>query len=604
MPQHEIETTIAETVKPEYVPIKVTAGILIHIGAGIYNSVAGAIKELVSNSFDADATQVLITTDYPRFQEIKVVDDGLGMTDDRFREAMRSIGTSLKGTVEPRRSSTKFKRPVIGHLGIGLMALSQVCAKAEIESQAEGSTSKFLAILDFSQFQKRESEQKEAATFNIYEKDPERSAQRAVELKNIMRDRSTDRATKAMLRKLRKEAERQEKEHWGYCILYPDLPAIPGQQGTVITLRGIKEGIQKLLIDDGRPLNTIPKPYLNKGFAWEEYRDAVNALPWEEICERLRTGAGRFTYQSLPMYHQFLWELSVMTPVQYLPTGPVEIKRSILEEDRGKIKKFDFSLRVDNRPLYKPILLPSGALAKDANQLQERYDYYIETIDFDRTVDEDRLKYHGYIFWQRKQVAPTAIRGIEIYIRNVGIGLYDYTLMNYGIRNPAHRAGQVSGEIYVDAGLERALNVDRNSFRETDAHYLAMQEHLWKLLGSGARKDGIFGMSVDSYYIRKERDEEEGQGGHVSQLRKHIDSISNGRVSLSFSERKEAEPYIVEGNRIIVYNQSPRWPRSTAQRHLAQTILLTIRAEIMKGATPQQILKAAEKILLKESKRR
>ena len=55
----------------EQIPLKVTSGVLLHIGAGIYNSVAGALKELVSNSFDADATRVVISTDYPKFEQIR-----------------------------------------------------------------------------------------------------------------------------------------------------------------------------------------------------------------------------------------------------------------------------------------------------------------------------------------------------------------------------------------------------------------------------------------------------------------------------------------------------------------------------------------------------
>src|SRR5437764_6722230 len=82
--------------EPIYVPIKVTTGILFHIGAGIYQSIAGALKELVSNSYDADATEVLISMDYPDFAQIKIVDNGSGMTKARFRQAMAAVGSSLK----------------------------------------------------------------------------------------------------------------------------------------------------------------------------------------------------------------------------------------------------------------------------------------------------------------------------------------------------------------------------------------------------------------------------------------------------------------------------------------------------------------------------
>src|SRR5947209_7380028 len=38
-----------------------------------------AIRELISNAYDADATRVVIKTDAPRFERISVEDDGHGM---------------------------------------------------------------------------------------------------------------------------------------------------------------------------------------------------------------------------------------------------------------------------------------------------------------------------------------------------------------------------------------------------------------------------------------------------------------------------------------------------------------------------------------------
>jgi DNA mismatch repair ATPase MutL len=52
----------------QYLPIKVNEKILLHIGRGIYPSVAGVIKELVYNAFDADAEQVVIYMGDPYFE--------------------------------------------------------------------------------------------------------------------------------------------------------------------------------------------------------------------------------------------------------------------------------------------------------------------------------------------------------------------------------------------------------------------------------------------------------------------------------------------------------------------------------------------------------
>ena len=106
----------------EYLPIRVNEKILLNIGGGIYSSLAGAIKELVNNAFDADAEQVVISTGYPYFDEMRIYDTGQGMSLERFKMAMVSIGNSMKDTIDPYRVTQKYKRPIIGRLGIGLMA--------------------------------------------------------------------------------------------------------------------------------------------------------------------------------------------------------------------------------------------------------------------------------------------------------------------------------------------------------------------------------------------------------------------------------------------------------------------------------------------------
>jgi DNA mismatch repair ATPase MutL len=69
--------------------IVVSSKILGHISAGVYRSPAGAIKELVSNAFDANATRVAITTNWPSFDIITCRDNGSGMTPEQFRQIMQ-----------------------------------------------------------------------------------------------------------------------------------------------------------------------------------------------------------------------------------------------------------------------------------------------------------------------------------------------------------------------------------------------------------------------------------------------------------------------------------------------------------------------------------
>ena len=43
--------------------------------------------------------------------------------------------------------------------------------------------------------------------------------------------------------------------------------------------------------------------------------------------------------------------------------------------------------------------------------------------------------------------------------------------------------GGMTGEVYVDSGLEEALNIDRNSFNETHGHFVHLRESLFRHLG-------------------------------------------------------------------------------------------------------------------------
>jgi hypothetical protein len=588
----------------EYVPIKVTTGILFHIGAGIYQSIAGALKELVSNSYDADATEVLVSTDYPNFMQIKVVDNGSGMTKTRFRQAMATVGSSLKMILDPARQTPKYSRPIIGKLGIGLMALSQVCSEASIESQAEGSSTKFVAKLDFSEFKRRVAAQERSIRLDVLR---ERYGGEK-EMKALLKKRGLPQETKEDIETLlgvlnnvsaKDKAKEVEYEQLGYCMLFPDLPAKLGEHGTTITLTNIDPPVRELLADIGRARKTLPTHYQERSYTWSQYSDELDKLKWEDLCALLRrSSGGKITYQLLPTYHQFLWELALMTPIQYLSGGPIAMKPNLLRAKKEELANYNFELLVDNRLLRKPIVMPSGSFASKENELEEKYDYHLKTFSYDREVAGEQLKFKGYIYWQRKLVQPSVLRGLQIHIRNVGIGLYDQTLMNFSTVSLTARAGQISGEIYVQEGLERALNVDRNSFRVTDEHYVELQHFVWDLLGSATSGDGVIGTSFDSYWLRKHRENDLQQKQHVKNLRHIVKTVSKEKLDITFYARSSDKPFEITDGHIVVYDQSPRWPRSKPERWLYQRLLIPVEAARASGAKLEDIVSLLESALL------
>src|SRR3990170_1887333 len=105
------------------IPINVSKKILADISSGIYRTPANALKELISNSFDACATEVFVNTGYSNFDIFTISDNGMGMSVDDFIYYMKHIGGSIKRV---GREVSECGRPIIGKLGIGILAVSQI----------------------------------------------------------------------------------------------------------------------------------------------------------------------------------------------------------------------------------------------------------------------------------------------------------------------------------------------------------------------------------------------------------------------------------------------------------------------------------------------
>ena len=597
--------------KIEYVALKVTSGVLMHIGAGIYNSIAGAIKELVSNSYDADAKNVTISMDYPSFNKIKVVDDGTGMSPRRLRQAMQTIGSSLK-KLENAETTELFKRPIIGHLGIGLMALSQICRKARIESKEKGTKYKLVADLDFSQFKDREEQQMLLAKLELLTE----QYGGINHIEEILNDPDIDEDYKAEVEvdleiaKLAKDRleELQERlgdinlqgEHLGYCIFYPEIPATENDHGTSITLTDIDKEVKDQLRDIDKDINSLPEKFKDMDQPLEAYRNDVNSWDWREICSRLQSATSGLRYSGLPYYHQFLWELALMTPVPYFDDGPLIIDKTIFSKKKQELKNYNFNLVVDKYKIRKPILLPSGAFSDNIESMVKGLDYEIRKISHEGNENQQPLKYHGYLYWQCKQNQPNMVQGLQIYIRNIGIGLYDRTLLNYDKVNPGSRIPQISGEIYIEEGLEQALSVDRSSFRETDPHFAFLKREVWKTVG--VYKDGgagLLGASVDAYYRRKEIKNEEKFKEHLVELRKIIKNTSEKPIQIKYSETDLGNvPYDFNGENFIINTSYPNWPRARQEYLFYQKILIPVKIAVDNGATGQEVLSLLQNILI------
>ncbi len=115
------------------------------LGVKLYDRVALVISELVSNSYDADATKVTVNAPTGEFlatrregkpadrgYEIRVSDNGLGMTPDQLSRYYLVVGADRR--TDERTGVSPGGRSVMGRKGVGKLAPFGICRTIEIIS--------------------------------------------------------------------------------------------------------------------------------------------------------------------------------------------------------------------------------------------------------------------------------------------------------------------------------------------------------------------------------------------------------------------------------------------------------------------------------------
>lgn len=248
--------------------IKVSSKTLALISSGIYRSPAGALKELVSNAFDADAPWVRISMNPPAFDVVSIADNGTGITYDKFVGLMeRQIGESDK---RAHGDSSPGGRPLIGRIGIGLLAIAQICHEFEVVSHHSETQQAFRA---------------------------------RVRLINYIQEKIEEEEEKA----LAQGAEPHDHDIGSYDIVRIDYD--DSAKGTQLIATRLKRGfLQRLRQDEKRLPRTFPNFY--------EAVVATNSLV--EVSE----------------YWRLAWGLAVSCPLPYYDGGPVRQRNVLTERQK------------------------------------------------------------------------------------------------------------------------------------------------------------------------------------------------------------------------------------------------------------------------------
>ncbi len=110
-----------------------------------YRSTEQALKELVDNSWDADATVLAITLPDPMTQNpIVIEDDGSGMTEQELRNEYLVVANDRRSRKGER--TTRLKRLVKGRKGIGKFAGLMVADVMEIQTTTRGITTRVIIL--------------------------------------------------------------------------------------------------------------------------------------------------------------------------------------------------------------------------------------------------------------------------------------------------------------------------------------------------------------------------------------------------------------------------------------------------------------------------
>jgi hypothetical protein len=484
--------------------------VLARVTDGIYRQPGSAIRELLSNAYDADATRVVIRTDRPRFRTITVEDDGIGMTPETLAHLLHHIGGSAKRSREGAdlgitSSGDPFTSPggrrLIGKIGIGLFSVAQLTHRFQIITKTQGDPFRTIAAVALRQYSDEisppgdEHDEYEAGIVNVWREpapDPEAHG------------------TTIVLTDIRPQTRETLRSADLWAAVDSDAELGPDDARDLkpptyhigrLQLTDGQEGQEDIYVGEPGSLESLP---------WEAgdlpdvaFAKLVNAV-WQHIG---RGSPNPQLERIFDYYLRMVWQLSLAIPAPYVSGNPFDIPY-----DDGTYL-YDMPTRVRAAP--NAITLAAGQTVREATGIGEASsvgaDFRVllddlqlarplvftdlpptshavrKPILFVGSCHEDfggvppeltggPLHFEAYLIWAPK-IAPTEHQGSLVRIHGSSGTLFDPTFMRYQVSEQT-RLRQISCEIFVTAGLEAALNIDRESFNYAHPHVVYITKWL------------------------------------------------------------------------------------------------------------------------------
>jgi hypothetical protein len=499
-PQGRASDDVAEALKrfipgdePIATELRTSERVLARVTDGIYRRPGSALRELISNAYDADATRVVINTDRPRFERITISDNGLGMTPDVLKHLIHNIGGSAKrSTIGQRLGVTDSDdadlspggRTLIGKIGIGLFSVAQLTQSFQISTKVRGENFSCVASV-------------------------------------LLRQYSDATA----------EVDAEGKYHAGKVLLWREPAEDVNSQGTTITLTSVRPQTREVLQSreiwdkiaaarDGNGKAMQPPMFhigvVDNNAEGSAVLQLLPALPWKQHAEPSQV------FQSLANapksaienrrtpkyaelfdeYLQMLWRLGLAAPLPYVERHPFDLTgkdyvsffraTGVARQEAEEIELGDtellraavnfaapvnpvgFEVLVDEIALKRPISLQKQPRTNAALQRpvmlvgHYRSEFPKRSIEF----SGGPLEFSAYLFWTPKLV-PGDHRGVLIRVNEASGTLFDRDFLGFPV-NEQLRLPQITCEIFIHEGFDGALNIDRESFNHSHPHVVTL----------------------------------------------------------------------------------------------------------------------------------
>ena len=459
----------------------------------------------MSNAYDADAAQVVIKTDRPRFRALSVEDDGIGMTPATLAHLLHHIGGSAKRSLEgvdlgitnsadPTLSPSG--RRLIGKIGIGLFSVAQLTHRFQIITKAGDDPFRTVASVVLRQYSDDDTAPED-----------EHGEYEAGKV-TIWREPATDvesHGTKIILTDIRLQTRDtlQSRDLW--LAVDSDRALAPEEARD---LRPPDFHIGRVRRDDADVLQSDAGAYDRLPWSSDDRpKDAFEKLV-KAVWQHVDRGTPNPQLERIFDYYlRMVWQLSLAMPAPYVLGNPfdlplqdqlylLEMPKSgraapaefkLADDQTVRMTKSigcsadvgsDFTVLVDDLQLARPLVftdLPKTSHAvKKPILVVGRVREEFKGVQSELTGGP--LEFEAYLMWAPK-IAPTEHQGVLIRVHGSSGTLFDPTFMRYQVSEQT-RLRQISCEIFVSEGLEAALNIDRESFNYAHPHVVYITKWL------------------------------------------------------------------------------------------------------------------------------